>query len=196
MVNLNTTENITVEEEVKRPNVGEYIQRVIKKIKLNRNRPCYQNILTLINRGGYDLDMDTIKDTLNNMVEKNILSNDEKDGKESFNLCNHENLQETNTNLSVTDPEQIVENILDGLFYETLITRIKAEVKIAMDENTIEKERNNKSLNHLRMEEYTTLIESLKSEISFLRSELLSKDKIIDMVLKDKSLKCDVQTEK
>ena len=60
------------------------VVKIILKIKKNRNRPCYQNILTLVNRDGIDINMDNLKEMLHNMIENGLLRNNGKEGRESF----------------------------------------------------------------------------------------------------------------
>ena len=69
------------------------IIRIIKRIKSDRNRACYQNILAFARREDKDLDTECVKETINNLVERNIITNINKDkpGMESFNL--NENLE-------------------------------------------------------------------------------------------------------
>ena len=62
----------------------EIIIRIILKIKKSRSRPCYQNILTLVNRGGNTLSLENVKELLNNIVETNLICDKGKEGSESF----------------------------------------------------------------------------------------------------------------
>ena len=48
-----------------------FVIKIITKIRRSRSRPCYQNILTQLNRGEYkDLQMDDLKSVLDGMIEK------------------------------------------------------------------------------------------------------------------------------
>ena len=49
----------------------EIIIKIILKIKKSRSRPRYQNILTLVNRGGNSLSLEHLKELINSMVEIN-----------------------------------------------------------------------------------------------------------------------------
>ena len=46
-----------------------------KNLKKNRNRPCYQNISTMLGRGGREMEMDDFIVFVNNLVKRNILVN-------------------------------------------------------------------------------------------------------------------------
>ena len=51
---------------------------IITKIRKDRNRACYQNIWTFLNRGGNKLEMDDLKELLGNMIEKEMIVNKRK----------------------------------------------------------------------------------------------------------------------
>ena len=64
---------------------------MIVKIKEKHWRLCYQNILTFINRGRgkHKVEMDNLVKIMmdcDGMMDKNIVVNKGKEGKESFNL--------------------------------------------------------------------------------------------------------------
>ena len=72
----------TLEVDIKK--LEQCIVKIILKIKKNRNRPCHQNILTFVNRGGFDINMDRLKEVLNNLIENNLIRNNGQEGRESF----------------------------------------------------------------------------------------------------------------
>ena len=50
------------------------ILKIIMKIRSSRSRPCYQNILTHLNRGEYkDRQIDDLKSVLEGMIEKHAI---------------------------------------------------------------------------------------------------------------------------
>ena len=125
------------------------------KILKNRNRPCHQNILTFVNRGGFDINMDRLKEVLNILIRKNG-----KDGRESFCVIDEQIDEQNNDSdddieersLDVSNEDNIDDNLTEDIninensvisdslksyindkFYETLINKIKSEVKIAVD---------------------------------------------------------------
>ena len=59
---------------------------------------CYQNILALAKRENKDLDSEHIKEIVNNLLERNIITNINKDkpGMESFKLVSTENMETEN----------------------------------------------------------------------------------------------------
>ena len=60
------------------------VMAVIRKIKNSRSRPCFQNILTLVNRGGKNLAIEHLKEIIKSMINKNMISDIGKEGCESF----------------------------------------------------------------------------------------------------------------
>ena len=90
---------------------------------------------------------------------------------------------------------------IDEKFHTILSNKIKSEVKLALNElinhDFIQNiQHNNNSSNGFNLKENKSmddLISTLKEEIDFLRNEVVSKDKIIELMRKDK---CDAHTEK
>ena len=85
-----------------------------------------------------------------------------------------------------------MENFINEQFYDILVNRIKSEIKIALKEDSVlsSKFRNpiTNELNpndNLHVNNNNTLIDALKSEIDFLRNEVASKNKIIELLIKD-----------
>ena len=81
---------------------------------------------------------------------------------------------------------------IDYSFYSTLIKKIKSEVKLAMHEfvnhDAIQnlKYTNEKKETSLKDKCLPDLITTLKDQVTFLRNEIQSKDKIIELMIKDK----------
>ena len=54
--------------------------RLVTRIKNNRNRACFQNILSFANRE----ELDELKETIDKLVNRGIMRDEGKAGKESF----------------------------------------------------------------------------------------------------------------
>ena len=172
------------------------ITRIITKIRSKKNRPCFQNILELVKRGGKEMDYDTLKEIITGMVDRNIVEDKGKEGCESFYVVMKDKLDESideNEGLGDFHDKEIEhlvddEHLTNEQFNDILINRIKSEVKNALIEskvyvdNTIN---NDASLHKPIIDRYDTLIDTLKSEISFLRNAVASKNKIIELLISD-----------
>ena len=129
--------------------------RLVKRIKNNRNRACLQNILTFANREESKMELDELKDTISKLVDRGIIRDEGKVGKESFAIVSKDVLEEvfipetqeatnngdrtiSNGNVDVIPETQaICDQTVDAefihqKFYETLINRIKEEVNTAV----------------------------------------------------------------
>ena len=131
--------NLENEEDCYDQDLENRIVRIVSKIKKNRNRPCYQNIFTMLDRGGKAIEMDELKECINNLVERSILLNKGNDERgESFCLGSFLDTVDTEiNNIDVdnsisTETESVLENFINESFYNTLINKIKDEVKIAV----------------------------------------------------------------
>ena len=126
---------MNIEEEGKR------VIRIIKRIKSDRNRACYKNILSLAKRENKDLDNEHIKEIVNNLLERNIITNINKDkpDMESFKLVSTENMETENdkNNKIGNENTQSTEQYITDKFYETLTNKIKQEVKNAIKAETL-----------------------------------------------------------
>ena len=125
---------MNIEEEGKR------VIRIIKRIKSDRNRACYQNILALAKRENKGLYSEHIKEIVKNLVERNIITNINKDkpDMESFKLVSTEIMETDNdkNNKIGDDNTQSTEQYINDKFYETLTNKIKQEVKNAIKAET------------------------------------------------------------
>ena len=151
-------------------------------------------------RGGKAIEMDELKECINNLVERSILLNKGNDERgESFCLGSFLDTVDTEiNNIDVdnsisTETESVLENFINESFYNTLINKIKDEVKIAVF-NELSEVNNLKTVNS---DCYTNncakecncnsdIIEALKKNVDFLQKELSSKDTIINMLINDK----------
>ena len=157
------------------------IKKIINKIKDNRNRPCYQNILTFYNRGRQEsITEETLTLAIEEMVKEKEIKNNAKDGKDSFSI-NPASPIPVNTSEDVSakdddsiskDPENVenLEDFINEQFYAILISKIKEEVKVVFD--NISNFNNEKDL----------LIANLRSEVNFLREQACSFSKIFELV--------------
>ena len=171
----------------------ENIIRIILKIKKSRSRPCYQNILTLVNRGGNTLSLENVKELLNNMVEQNLICDKGKEGTESFYVLEGETYTSDDENAETMDSENPV---INEKFYDTIMNKIKVEVKSAIEFEFKNKNislRSNPEFNNItenntnkNSDTNDALIKTLHSEIAFLRSEVSSKDTIIKLLIKER----------
>ena len=163
----------------------------------------------------------------------NLIRNNGKEGRESFCVID-EQIDEQNNDSDddieerslVSNEDNIDDNLMEDIninensvisdslksytndkFYETLINKIKSEVKIAVDSELYKKtvlsrnpqlnELNTVSINADNCVNYNTtndvLLKTLNSEIKFLRDEVSSKDSIIRLLIneRDKSNICE-----
>jgi len=127
------------------------ILKVVGKITNNRNRPCYQNIFALLNRGDFKIDCTELNGVIDCLVERGILRNTGTAEKESFRIVMSpvvENDFESGKDINISgdilnNTEDIInitgENMstngfssvtdfINNKFYETLTERIKSEV--------------------------------------------------------------------
>ena len=132
------------------------ILRVIKKIQVQRNRACYQNVLDFAKRDIKSLDMDSRKKAIDCLSFSNKIINVGKGGNESFKvvceecvnnkeniLCN-DTLNETNIIFSSQVTQTSQENTLNELesfvndkFLETLKDMISKEVKNTVNDLSV-----------------------------------------------------------
>ena len=133
------------------------IVRIVNKIKKNRNRACLQNIQTMLERGGYKIALDYLKDFIQGLVDTDVLKNSGTPerislsvvelAEEGNNVDNVETDSDDNIDKFLSTKE--LEDFVDNSFYETLLNRIKFEVK-----NTVKSELdiylNNNKLNDVK----------------------------------------------
>ena len=179
----------------------DHVVKIIIRIKKNRSRPCYQNILTFLAREGRELNLDDIKVVLDRLISKRIIKNIGKVDHESFSLFQEKTNNSETIHIVDNFNEDIssFESYKDKSFYSALLSDVKLEVKNALDEAQISCITNavnsditshvlNKSQQPYQKDYHDQLIDALNSEIHFLRKELLSKDTIIKLLISDKSI--------
>ena len=186
------------------------IVKVIERIRKSRSRPCFQNILGFLNRGSTDIvEMNELKQICNEMIQRNIIHKKSRKGKESFYVS--DSAKETALNESLTteylstgdqiDLEKLGETEIhvNEQFHNNLINLIKQEVKNEfkllndnvlsdISANTVKLNKHEFNANDSKVirEDNILLIDSLNSEIKFLRNEMASKDRIIELLIKDR----------
>ena len=188
----------------------ERIKNIIIKIRKGRSRPCYQNILNFINRGDIKVQMDSLKTVLNDLVERNVLEMKGDTDRESFYVIDGGDSTETLEEIAeIVDIENNIlstsaENFIQEKFHETLINMINVEVKKALSELSVDElsvkklcKLNTSDIIKTHVQESqecvsdndngNVLISVLKSEITFLRNEMNSKDEIIKLLINDRN---------
>ena len=80
------------------------------------------------------MELDYLVDILKGTIDKNIIVNMGKEGKESFNLITDFNMDIEN---AITDSTDNLQKFIHEEFYVTLINRIKSEVQMAINEHTL-----------------------------------------------------------
>ena len=173
--------------------IAENVVSIITKIKKDRNRACLQNVHTFLNRRGIIVEMEKLKVVMDDLILRNIVV-DKGKGKESFFVVDSPSVDEEISYISKRDSEHgntftALHEFIDEKFYSVLINKIKAEIKLALDDalksetiHSVNEVNNNKNENKCLDE----LIATLKDEIKFLRNELVSKDKVIQLLTNDK----------
>ena len=184
------------------------ILRLIKRIKKDRNRPCFQNILSFANREDDKLTMDDLKIVTDKMVAQNLIADIGVNGKESFSIL-EDNITSTESISSGTQTNKEngdegfknLENFIDTSFYETIVNLIKGEVKNVLSDLKLFNENSELTVNSSQQDNECTkdndsLYLELRNQITFLQNELKSKDTIIKMLINERNnvnnINCDV----
>ena len=85
-----------------------------------------------------------------------------------------------------------MENFVNDKFYEILVNRIKSEITLALTERNLLSVNSDDSIllsvNSNNAVKQDALITALNDEITFLRNEILSEDKIIELIIKERSV--------
>ena len=190
----------------------QHIIKLIPRIKKNRARPCFQNLLSYLHREGKELGMEDLKVVIDNMLTNNLIVNIGKEDVESF-ILNQESLSEyvddgVNDKTVNEDDDDVkaLESFIDDSVKNTLHEKIKTEVKKEFHEiSTLHKPNDllnsdinltssNKNQQANRKDYTDELITSLKADIEFLRKELLSKDSIIKLLINDRNNSIDLKS--
>ena len=177
-------------------NIESKITKIISKIKENRARPYYQSILTFYNHHeDTKIEMDDLKRTILNMLEKEEIINKGSEHKESF-VCNesddagHGNINEDDLNDGEDETEN-VETFINKSFYETLTNKIK-EVELSVNGKIHALIHNQlKSVNPPESsitECHQEIKDALNKQILFLQDELRSKDEIIKLLINERNV--------
>ena len=176
----------------------------ISYIRSKRSRPCYNTIFSYIKRGGeIDLEMPSIKSTIDCMISNGVIYDGGING-ESFYL--KEGMANDNLVLedNVTD-KIVIEKVLgdiDDTFYDIIFDKIQNEVKsqlnLLINDNTLLSDQTcfNKSKDFNQVNnnyDNDPLIKTLKDNINYLKEQIATKDKIIDVMVKQLSFNKDVK---
>ena len=156
------------------------IIKIVEKIKKNRNRPCYQSIMSMLEKGGKSISMDDLENFIKSLVESKLLRNIGSVDKESFCLPlgsnNDDGFSDQNKDCNILSEASIDE--INDKFYETLLHLIKKEVA-----NVIKSELDVYVANKFSDNDITKV---LNKQIDFLRNEIDSKNHLIEILLKEK----------
>lgn len=156
--------------------------------KDQRKRPCFSDIFEGLNKSIDEKDKTDIsifKDSMTKLQSKGYIYDGGRGSKESF-YVNDDKIKNANEiqssdELFASDDSNVYKYINDR-FHESLINMIKTEVNNEFMLQQLSQQKIATSTNNAD----NSVITTLKSEVEFLRNELLSKDKIIDMLVKDK----------
>ena len=187
--------NINIEDDGKR------IIRIIKRIKYNRKKACYQNILAFAKREDKDITIERIKVAVENLIQikRSVITNinQDKTDMESFKFVGEDNLETVNNSeiLEVNTEDNAnlnsLEHFINNKLYETLVNKIQDEDK----NTTCSLKANMKSIkvvspeteNEVNNKCNENIANVLIDQIEFLKSELKSKDSIIKMLISNRA---------
>lgn len=159
----------------------------------NRKRPTTTCIYEELNQNKDNdhperIDLSEFQDAMLNLQTRDIIYDKGRNGKESYFVREKHNLDNTSS-INTSGTVSSLQEFIDDKFFETLNNKIKQEVKnqVSMlinknnifDVNSFTTPDDNRNNNEI--------IALLKSQLEFVKSEIASKDKIIDILLNDKS---------
>ena len=191
--NNDETTDFNMEEEEKR------FLRIIKKIQNLRNRACFQNILEFARRENKNINMVTCKAIIDDLVERKLVINRAKVGQcESFRIVDQICKEKDPPSKDIKLGESIEDlfNFFDDKFLNAITNIIKKEVKTAINIQKNEGANDNNETIKISLENnyLKETINSQNKEISFLRNELLSRDKIVEILVGDKTSKTNLES--
>ena len=192
-----TTNNMVDEEK--------RIFRIIKKITQQRNRACFQNILNFACRENKNMNMEMCKNVVNELLQKKLIVDKSKSNTESFKVVGSMeeiknpllmvNGEVANILESTEETDDVNYEVLDDKFYNFISNMIKEECKIAVQDCIKKDSIKHDPIKHDLIDDSSIiknaienihlkdLIAEQKKQIEFLRNDLLSKDKVIQMLL-------------
>ena len=130
------------------------------------------------------------------MIEKDLICDKGKEGSESFYVLEGEINPSDDENAETMDSENPITTYINENFYDTIMNKIKVEVKSAIDLELNEKNislRSNLGFNNItenninKNSDTDALIITFHSDIAFLRNEVSSKDTIIKLLIKNRA---------
>ena len=165
--------------------IEDCILSAINLIKKDRNRASYDNIIKFFSKRGFNVDLEELEEALLTLTERNLVVNKGKDSKESFCLVDiradaEETVRETNTNRDDSNFDAL-KDFIDDKFYTIVVNKTKTEVKIALNESLHKTTVNNSEISDKE------IISTLKKDIESLRNQIDTKDRIIELLIKDKT---------
>ena len=147
------------QQNVEQLNIEGSISSIIVKIKKDRNRACIQNIHTFINRRGINIEAETVIEIMNDLLLRGVVTDEGKEGKESFFIIDSPSEGEGLNNIVNRDSKQensfnALHDFIDEKSYSVLINKIKSEIKLALNDalsydtiKSIKQANNNKNEN-------------------------------------------------
>ena len=124
------------------------IEQVIVKIKDDRSRPCYQNVLNSIRRRGFEIDMDGVKIALDDLVDRAVITRKVNKDKVSFSVINDpvgienggdnsDGEEGENGHFENSDKNDVtvgsLESFIDDKLHDILVNKIKLVLTMGMN---------------------------------------------------------------
>ena len=169
--------------------INENIITAIDLIRsVNKETPNVETILSVIQQGDPNMDSVLLKDALIKLVESNVIYNGGIDGKEIYFIN-----KELDISAQVMDGSTLIgpsvlekaETIINEKFYDILIDKIRSEVqKELININNLSDQQRTKHVAD-NPKDSIEHVASLQGEIFFLKQELVHKNKVIELLLKE-----------
>lgn len=168
------------------------VKKLIIKIRNSRSRPNYKNILNHLNRAGNNIDMPYLKEFLDDLENRGIITNKGTEGIETFYISDQPliNIQDGDHASEVLETTADLQTFIDDKFFNLIHDKIILEVDYAIKRELASLKSvcvsSDCSENLKSISEKDVLIDTLNSDIDFLRNEVINKDKIIEILIKEK----------
>ena len=169
----------------------EHIVNAINLIREKHKRPVAKDIFDEINKNKDDneiINITEFDEALENLKLLNIVYDGGKGGRESYFIRETSNANNFDSLGNAWNTVPNLQEFIDDKFFEVLKNNIKSEVEnqvlsLFNKHNVIHKNSFNIPDDKIDNNEIITI---LKNELEFLKNEIASKDKIINMLLEDK----------
>ena len=119
-------------DEQRLNDVERKVIRLVMRIKNNRNRACFQNILSFANREESKMELEELKETIAKLVNRGIMRDEGKAGKESFFIV----LKDVLDDIFIPETQEITDNsdetdyVGDGIIPEhTRFTNLRRKLR-------------------------------------------------------------------